>query len=119
MRGYFKSLSPIKRAAVTGVLAVAAVSVVVVGLMVSGSDYVPLLTNVPSDTMGTVVNTLEDKNVQYQIGPDGTSILVPKDLLHSSQLAIMSELGSGRIGQVGFEIFEKQNLGTTSYAQRV
>jgi flagellar M-ring protein FliF len=119
MRGYFKSLSPIKRAAVTGVLAVAAVSVVVVALMLSGSDYVPLLTNVPSDTMGTVVSTLEEKNVKYQIGPDGTSILVPKDLLHSSQLAIMSELGSGRIGQVGFEIFEKQNLGTTSYAQRV
>lgn len=119
LKAYFTSLSPIRRAAVTGVLAIAAVSVVVIGLTLSGKDYVPLLTNIPADTMGTVVSTLESKNVQYQVGKDGTSILVPKDLLHSSQLAIMADLGSGRIGQVGLELFEKQSLGATSYQQRV
>ena len=40
-------------------------------------------------------------------------------MLHATQMAIMSEVGSDKLGSIGFEIFEKQDFGTTSYAQRI
>ena len=34
-------------------------------------------------------------------------------------MALMSEIGSGKIGTIGFELFDKQDFGTSSYAQRI
>lgn len=119
IREFYKSLAPLKRTALVLTLAIAVVAVVMVGVVLSGSDHVPLLTNVPPDQMGLVVETLRKKNVQYTIGEGGGTILVPKDMLHSSQMALMSEVGSGKIGQIGLELFDKQDFGTTSYTQRI
>ncbi|RYZ77276.1 MAG: flagellar M-ring protein FliF [Proteobacteria bacterium] len=35
------------------------------------------------------------------------------------QMMLMSEMGSSKMGQVGLELFDKQDFGTTSYAQRI
>lgn len=95
------------------------ITVVIIGLMVSGANHVVLLKNVPPDQLPAVVEQLNQKNIPFKLGDGGTSVLVPKDLLHSTQMAIMTEIGNGRLGEIGLELFEKENFGTTSYAQRV
>jgi flagellar M-ring protein FliF len=50
---------------------------------------------------------------------DGKTIAVPKELLHSTQMSLMAEIGSNKIGSVGLEIFEKQDFGMNSYAQKI
>ncbi len=87
--------------------------------MSTGSDYAPLLTNVPPEQVSTVLNTLRAKNIPHRLEDNSGTILVPKAYLHSTQMTIMSEVGAGRIGQVGLELFDKQDFGTTSYAQRI
>jgi len=86
---------------------------------VSGTDFVPLLTNIPSDQTAMIVDKLRQKNIPFRIADDGKAIVVPKELLHSTQMALMSEIGSGKIGTIGLELFDKQDFGATSYAQRI
>ncbi len=95
------------------------VAVVVVTMMVSGTNHVVLLRNIPNEQLPVVVEQLKAKNIPFQLGENGTAILVPNELLHSTQMAIMTEIGNGRLGDIGLELFEKESFGTTSYAQKV
>jgi flagellar M-ring protein FliF len=119
IQGFFSSLTPIKRVSLVASLGLTLAAIVTILMISSGSDYAPLLTNVPPEQMSTVLNTLRAKSVPHRIEDSSGTILVPKTYLHSTQMTIMSEVGAGRIGQVGLELFDKQDFGTTSYAQRI
>ena len=95
------------------------VSAIFMLVMVSGTDYVPLLRDIPSDQTALVVDKLQQKNIPFKVQDGGKTIVVPKELLHSTQMALMSEMGSGKIGTIGLELFDKQDFGATSYAQRI
>lgn len=117
--GFFASLTPIKRLSLMMSVGIALAAMVTIVMMSSGSDYTPLLTHIPPEQVPTILNTLRAKNIPHRIEDNSGTILVPKTFLHSSQMAIMAEVGAGRIGQVGLELFDKQDFGTTSYAQRI
>jgi flagellar M-ring protein FliF len=87
--------------------------------MASGKDFVPLFTNIPSDQITTIMAKLTEKSIPYQLRDDGKSISVPKELLHSTQMTLMSEVGSAKMGSAGLELFEKQDFGINSYAQKI
>ncbi len=116
---FFKSITPIKRMSIIAASVVVMVAIAISSLMLSGSNHSVLLRDVPSDKMGLVVTQLQKKNIPYRVGGDGQSILVPNDLIHSAQMAIMTDLATDNIGHVGLELFEKQDFGVTSYAQRI
>ena len=118
-RDYFKNLGPTKRMSVIAASFVAALAFIIMIIMVSGKDYTALLTNVPNDQLSMIVEKLNQKNVPFQLRDDGKTIAVPKDLLHSTQMSLMAEMGSNKIGSVGLEIFEKQDFGMNSYAQKI
>lgn len=116
---FFKNLPPVKRASMVAAGSIALIAAVVVSLMVGGTNYDVLFHNITTDKLPLIISTLEKKNIPFQIGSDGQSILVPGTLLHSTQMSLMSELSSSDIGNIGLELFEKQDFGVTSYAQRV
>ena len=116
---FYKSLGPTKRMAITASAVVVLATILIVGFMVSGKDYAPLLTNVPSEQVSTIVEKLNAKNVPFQLKDDGKTILVPRDLLHATQMTLMSEIASPKLGNIGLEIFEKQDFGINSYAQKI
>jgi flagellar M-ring protein FliF len=118
-REFLKSLTPVKRAAIIGSGVAFMVALVVVTLMLSGANHEVLFRNIPDDQIPVVVSQLKKKNIPFQLAENGTTVLVPKELLHSTQMSIMTEVGSGDMGQVGLELFDKQDFGTTSYAQRI
>lgn len=85
----------------------------------TSSDYSVLLTNVPSDQVTTIIGKLNSKNVPFRLQDESKTILVPNDLLHSTQMQLMAELGSSNMGSIGLELFDKQDFGINSYAQKV
>ena len=95
------------------------VAIVVIALMLTKATYVPLLKNIPADQLAVVLDKLQKNNIPFSLIEDGKTISVPQELLHSAQMVMMSELGSSSAGSIGLEIFEKQDFGVTSYAQRV
>ncbi|MEZ0392291.1 MAG: flagellar basal-body MS-ring/collar protein FliF [Pseudobdellovibrionaceae bacterium] len=116
---FFKGLGPTKRMSIIAASIITVVAGIIITFMVSGKDYAPLLTNVPSDQVSLIVEKLNKLNVPFQLREDGKTIAVPKDLLHSTQMTLMSELGSSKIGTVGLELFDKQDFGVNSYAQKI
>jgi flagellar M-ring protein FliF len=119
IQDFFGGLTPIKRASLMASIGVGLAAIATILMMSAGSDYAPLLTNVPPEQVSTVLNTLRAKNIPHRIEDNSGTILVPKAYLHSTQMTIMAEVGAGRIGQVGLELFDKQDFGTTSYAQKI
>lgn len=116
---FHKSLGPTKRVALTVSTLVIIVAIGFATFMASGKDYAVLLTNVPSDQVSSIISKLNSKNIPFQLKDDSKTILVPNDLLHSTQMQLMSELGSSNMGSIGLEIFDKQDFGINSYAQKV
>lgn len=116
---FFGGLPPLKKRVILFSAAVALVGLVAVTFTLSKSDYVVLLSNVAPDQMPTILQNLQSKNIQFKVATDGSTIMVPRELLPATQMAIMSELGGNRIGSIGLEIFEKQDFGVSSYAQKI
>lgn len=116
---FHKSLGPTKRMALTASALLVVVAIGVITFMASGKDYAVLLTNVPADQVPTIISKLQSKNIPFQLKEDSKTILVPNEFLHSTQMQLMSELGSSSMGSIGLELFDKQDFGINSYAQKV
>lgn len=116
---FFRNLPPLKRNVIILSSVASLVGLSLVMMMLTKSDYVPLLTNVSNEHMPLVLSNLRSKNIEFKIAADGHTILVPREVLPATQMAVMSELGSTKIGNVGLELFEKQDFGVSSYAQKI
>lgn len=116
---FYKSLGPTKRMALLGSFFVGVITVGAVIFMASGKDYAVLLTNIPTDQVPTIIEKLSSKNIPYQLKEDGKTITVPKEFLHATQMQLMSEVGSSKMGTIGLELFDKQDFGINSYAQKI
>lgn len=116
---YYKNLTPTKRVSVIGSTVVVMVAAVAVSMMISGKSFVPLIKNISPQQVPVVVEMLRKKNVPFEVGESGTTILVPEPLMYSTQMSLMTEIGTEGIGTIGLELFDKQDLGTTSYVQKV
>lgn len=112
-------MGPTKRMSIITASLVFAIAGFLMLVMVTGKEYSPLLTNVPTDNIPLIIQKLNEKNVPFQLRDDGKTVAVPKDLLSSTQMALMAEMGSTKLGTIGLEMFEKQDFGMNSYAQRV
>lgn len=118
-REFFKNLGPTKRLSVVAASLIAAAALGVMTLMASGKDYVPLFTNIPADQVSTIIAKLNEKTIPFQLQDGGKTITVPKDLLYSTQMTLMAEIGSPKLGNTGLEIFDKQEFGVNSYVQKI
>jgi len=118
-KSFYVALPPLKRNAIVASTVISAVGLAIVLAMLSKTDYVPLFSNVSPDHMPLVLDNLRKKNIPFKIGDNGNSIFVPREMLPATQMAVMSELGTSKVGQMGLELFEKQDFGVTSYAQKI
>jgi len=116
---FYKSLGPTKRTALIVSVFAAFMALGSILFMASGKDYAVLLTNVPSDQVTTIIDKLNSRNIPYQLKDESKTILVPKEFLHATQMQLMSEVGSSKMGNIGLELFDKQEFGINSYAQKI
>lgn len=118
-REFYKSLGPTKRMALVASIMIGFLAVTSVMYMASGKDYAVLLTNIPTDQVPVIIEKLNSKNIPYQLSDGGKTVTVPKDYLHATQMQLMSEVGSTKMGSIGLELFDKQEFGINSYAQKI
>jgi flagellar M-ring protein FliF len=84
----------------------------------SGGDYQVLYANLSQQDAGDIVAKLKEKSVPYELSGGGSAVLVPSDKVYELRLTLASE-GLPRGGNVGFEIFNQQSLGTTEFVQKL
>ncbi|ABB43753.1 Flagellar FliF M-ring protein [Sulfurimonas denitrificans DSM 1251] len=81
------------------------------------SKYETLFDSLSSEDAAKVIEQLEKDNIPYEI-LDNNIIKVPKNAVYKERIAIAS-LGIPKNSGVGFELFDKQEFGATSFDQNV
>ncbi len=82
------------------------------------TTWAPLFTELRPADAATIVADLDRKKIAYRLADGGTEILVPADLVDSARLDVMT--GDLPLkGTVGFELFNKSDVGLTDFAQKI
>jgi flagellar M-ring protein FliF len=81
-------------------------------------EYATLFTQLEPTEAGKIVEKLKEMKVPYKIEDNGSTILVDKTKVYDTRLAIAAE-GLPESGVVGYEIFDKTNLGMSEFVQKL
>ena len=83
------------------------------------SSYVPLFDSLNSDDAAKVMKQLDVQGVPYKVG-DNNVIEVPKSKVYKLRISIAASEGITKdsVG-VGFELFDNQEFGATSFDQKI
>jgi len=81
-------------------------------------DYQVLYSNLSEQDAGEVIAKLKEKAVPYEVAAGGSAIMVPSKQVYEMRLALASQ-GLPKGGNVGFEIFNQQSLGTTEFVEKL
>src|SRR6185295_3635772 len=104
-------------------------TIAIVAMLVSGGIYGltqwqreagfrPLYTTLASEDAALVVQKLKESGVAYRISSTGNVISVPEERIAELRLE-MASAGLPKSGRIGFEIFDKTNLGMTDFAEHI
>lgn len=116
---FYKSLGPVQRLSLVLSLAIVLLGFFSGLIWVSKSEYGLLLKDIPSDRVAIIVTKLNEKKIPFKLSEDNSAIYIPKDLIPAVQMSLMTELGGINLGQIGFEIFDRNDFTTSSFTQRV
>lgn len=103
------------------VAGLAVILAVIVGLswvFLVQKPYQPLFNNMRTSDAATIVAELDRQKIPYKLAQGGQTILVPADMLDASRLSILSK-DLPLKGAVGFELFNKSDMGLTDFAQKI
>lgn len=117
-REFFNNLDITKKVGfiVIACMIVAAMTGIIV--WASKTRYDVLYTDLNKEDARKIAIILEEKKIAYQTSDDGKTISIPEDLVGVWRLEI-AKLGTSFSGTVGYEVFDKQSFGTTSFVQKV
>jgi flagellar M-ring protein FliF len=82
------------------------------------SDFRPLFTGMPAEDAAAIVQKLKESGVEHRLTDNGTSVLVPAAKVDELRIELAGA-GLPRSGRIGFELFDKTNLGVTDFAEHV
>ncbi len=115
---FIKSQSPGRLVAMIAVGLSIVVGLAVIFMWAGEKTYVPLMTNLnPEDATG-IMRVLREKHIPFQVDPTGRTITVPPESLYEFRLELAT-MGLPQSSVVGYEVFDKQSLGTTSVVQKM
>jgi flagellar M-ring protein FliF len=118
MRTWWAGLDTTRRILWVSIPSVVLILLIAMTMWSSQPSYMPLFTNLNQDDAGAIISQLKDKKVPYKYDDGGKTILVPAKYLYDTRLELANS-GLPKGGGVGFEIFDKTNLGVTDFTQRI
>lgn len=103
---------------------IAAVVLLACGLLYSlvqwrkEADFKPMYTGLAVEDSAAVVQKLKESGTDYRLSDSGDTISVPSSKIAELRLE-MAAAGLPKTGRIGFEIFDKNNLGATEFVEHV
>ena len=115
---FWASLPTPKRVALVGLSLLALVITLAVSYVGSQIHYGYLYTGLESQDAGAIVEKLKALQVPYQLAANGSAIQVPEERIAGLRLELASA-GLPHGGGVGFELFDRTQIGATEFEQQV
>ncbi|OGJ86638.1 MAG: flagellar M-ring protein FliF [Candidatus Raymondbacteria bacterium RifOxyA12_full_50_37] len=82
------------------------------------SSYMTLFSSLDLAESGSIVEQLKAGGYEYKIENDGRTLTVPKKDVYELRMNF-AKLGMPKSGGIGYEIFDKTNLGMTDFVQHL
>jgi flagellar M-ring protein FliF len=82
------------------------------------ADFRPLFTGLAAEDAAGIVQKLKETGVEYRVPEEGGAVLVPSAHLAELRLSLAAA-GLPKSGRIGFELFDKTNLGATEFTEHV
>lgn len=115
---FFQSLDSGKKISLVGVAGVIAVLLVGVIIWASQTRYKILYSDLNKEDSNKVQIFLRESGVSVQVSDDQKNVSIPEDMIEVVRLKMMTQ-GFTFSGTVGYEVFDSQSFGTTSFVQKV
>src|SRR5215472_14449327 len=114
----WERMNPRQRMIVAGGTLAVVAGLVVMTVMMSSTDYKPLMTGLEPDDAQTISQQLAAKKIDFKITPDGRGIDVASGQLDQARMEVASQ-GATHSGRMGFELFDKSSWGQTEFDEKV
>ncbi len=118
LKKFYNSMSKQQKVVLFSTIGVLFAGILFVLIESSKVTYAPLFTNLNAKDASDIVAYLNQHGIKYKLENGGSVIEVPKDQVYSLRLNLVAA-GLPKHGVVGFEIFEKQNFGTTPFVENI
>jgi flagellar M-ring protein FliF len=115
---FFRSLQMSRRLALVGLAGLLFACMIGIVIWSGQTDYKVLYTDLTKDDSAVIARMLEEGKINYQVSDDGRTIRVPEDQVDIWRLEIAKK-GVSFTGTIGYEVFDKQAFGTTSFVQKI
>ena len=120
-KGFKEFFGELSFARKVGLIGTALVVVTIMGAIItwaSKTHYKVLYTDLNSEDSTQIARMLEEKNISYLLADDGKTIKVPEEQVRSWRLELAKK-GVNFTGTVGYEVFDNQSFGTSTFVQKV
>ncbi|RJP76379.1 MAG: flagellar M-ring protein FliF [Desulfobacteraceae bacterium] len=81
-------------------------------------DYQTLYTGLSADDASAIVEKLKELGIKYELAGDGNIVRVPAEKLYDARLSLAA-VGLPKGGNVGYELFDETDFGTTEFVQQL
>jgi len=82
------------------------------------ADFKPLFTNLAAEDAAGIIQKLKESGSEYRITEGGGTVLAPSTRINELRL-MMAAAGLPKSGRIGFELFDKVNLGATEFTEHI
>ena len=83
----------------------------------SAPAYAPLFSNLAPSDASSVIDELETQGVSYELADGGGTIMVPRDAVHSTRIALSGE-GLPTSSEGGYGILDDQGISTSEFKEQ-
>lgn len=118
IKAFIQSLSPRQQITLGGALLG---SLALLGFIIylnGQPNYALLFGNLNADDANTIVESLREENIDYELRAEGTAVYVDRDKVYELRMRYASE-GLVDDGIQGYELFDQGTLGMTDFMQKV
>lgn len=118
MAGDNSARSPQRQIILIGAAAISGAILLFLLWFLLRTPYSPAFTGINSTDALTITQELEKLKMPYELADEGTTIMVPQDRVDAARVNILG----GELplkGAVGFELFNKTDMGLTEFAQKI
>ncbi len=118
LQTFFLNLSPSQKLLLIGAISVALALIIVLLVWTGRPSYDILFADLSKKDAAEIIDKLKEKKIDFRLEEGGKTILVPSGKVYELRLEFAS-MGLPEEGVIGYEIFDKSNIGMTDFLQKL
>jgi flagellar M-ring protein FliF len=119
LRAMLANITPRGRIVLAAVALGTIVALFLLMRMASAPSYALLMTGLDPAQTGRVTASLDERGIGYELQNNGTAIAVDKARTAEARIALASAGVDGASSEPGYELLDRQKLGTSNFQQQV